>query len=113
MVDDLQKPDSMLHARIREACGWLGQRLAQDPGLRAEIDAHIEEAARGAAPEFAQFLTTHIRDTIRQWDARDMAREVELSIGRDLQTIRISGTFVGGAIGLGLYLLSLLASRLH
>jgi uncharacterized membrane-anchored protein YjiN (DUF445 family) len=113
MVDDLQKSDSMLHARIREACGWLGQRLAQDPGLRAEIDAHIEEAARGAAPEFAQFLTTHIRDTIRQWDARDMAREVELSIGRDLQTIRISGTFVGGAIGLGLYLLSLLASRFH
>lgn len=109
---DLHKPDSMLHARIREACGWLGQRLAQDPGLRAEIDAHIEEAARGAAPEFAQFLTTHIRDTIRQWDARDMAREVELSIGRDLQTIRISGTFVGGAIGLGLYLVSLAAAKL-
>jgi uncharacterized membrane-anchored protein YjiN (DUF445 family) len=111
MAADLHRPGSVLHARIREACGWLGQRLAQDPQLRAELDAHLVEAARGAAPVFAQFLTTHIRDTIQRWDARDMSREVELSIGRDLQTIRISGTFVGGAIGLGLYLVSLLASR--
>jgi uncharacterized membrane-anchored protein YjiN (DUF445 family) len=112
MAADLQRPDSVLHARIREASGWLGERLAQDPALRAELDAHLEDAARGAAPEFARFLTTHIRDTVQRWDARDMAREVEHSIGRDLQTIRISGTFVGGAIGLGLYLVSLLASQL-
>jgi uncharacterized membrane-anchored protein YjiN (DUF445 family) len=112
VLADLSAPGSVLHGKVREACGWLGRRLAEDPQLRAELDTHLEEAARGAAPEFAHFLTTHIRDTIERWDTRDMAREVELSIGRDLQSIRISGTFVGGVIGLVLYLLSLIASSL-
>lgn len=49
----------------------------------------------------------HIRDTVRNWDAREMSRQIELNIGKDLQYIRINGTLVGGLIGLGLYLVSL------
>ena len=55
----------------------------------------------------------HIRDTIRHWDARDLARQIELNIGKDLQAIRINGTLVGGAIGgLGLHLLTWLPDAL-
>lgn len=57
------------------------------------------------APEFAAFLTRHISDTVKSWDARDMSRQIELNIGKDLQFIRINGT-VGGTIGLLLWLLS-------
>lgn len=106
LMRDLHDPRSLLHAKLREACGWLARRLADDPALRAELNAHLEQAARKAAPDFAQFLTAHIRDTIRNWDAKDMAREIELNIGKDLQVIRVNGTLVGGAIGLVLYLLS-------
>ncbi len=58
------------------------------------------------APEFAAFLTRHISDTVKSWDARDMSRQIELNIGKDLQFIRINGTLVGGTIGLLLWLLS-------
>lgn len=112
ILEDLHDANSRLREKIREACGWLGQRLSADPELRAELNDHLEQAAREAAPEFSRFLAAHIRDTIRRWDAAEMAREVELSIGKDLQTIRISGTFVGGAIGLLLYLIPLLVSGL-
>lgn len=47
------------------------------------------------APEFAAFLTRHISDTVKSWDARDMSRQIELNIGKDLQFIRINGTTVG------------------
>ncbi len=48
------------------------------------------------APEFAAFLTRHISDTVKSWDARDMSRQIELNIGKDLQFIRINGTLGGG-----------------
>lgn len=56
------------------------------------------------APEFAAFLTRHISDTVKSWDARDMSRQIELNIGKDLQFIRINGTW-WGTIGLLLWLL--------
>jgi uncharacterized membrane-anchored protein YjiN (DUF445 family) len=40
---------------------------------------------------------------VKNWDAREMSRQVELNIGKDLQYIRINGTIVGGFIGLVLY----------
>ena len=35
-----------------------------------------------------------------------MVDKIELSVGRDLQFIRINGTVVGGCIGVLIYLLS-------
>jgi uncharacterized membrane-anchored protein YjiN (DUF445 family) len=32
-----------------------------------------------------------------------MVNIIELNIGRDLQCIRLNGTFIGGLAGLGLY----------
>jgi len=71
--------------------------------LRRTLNAQLEAAARSSAPEFGAYLTTHIRDTVRHWDAREMASQIELSIGPQLQKIRINGTLVGGAIGLLLF----------
>lgn len=63
----------------------------------------MEEVARAMAPDFAEFLTRHISDTVKNWDAREMSNQIELNIGKDLQYIRINGTIVGGCIGLLLY----------
>ena len=106
LEQDLRREDSVLHARIVASGQWLGERLAADEGLRATLDAHLERAARKLAPDFAGFLTGHIRDTVRNWDAREMSAQIELNVGRDLQAIRINGTVVGGAIGLVLYAVS-------
>ena len=47
-----------------------------------------------------------VRNTVREWDGREMADQIELNIGKDLQAIRVNGTIVGGVIGLGLHLLT-------
>lgn len=104
---DLARPDSALHRQAAMLGGWLGARLAESPALRASLNEHVEKAVHEMAPDFADFLMRHIRDTVRNWDAREMSRQIELNIGKDLQYIRINGTLVGGLIGLGLYLVSL------
>jgi uncharacterized membrane-anchored protein YjiN (DUF445 family) len=105
---DLQSPESALHARVMAMGQWVGRELANDPALRQSLNDHLEDAARAMAPEFAQFLTRHISDTVKNWDSREMSRQIELNIGKDLQYIRINGTIVGGFIGLLLYGSSLL-----
>ncbi|PCE33789.1 DUF445 domain-containing protein [Burkholderia ubonensis] len=104
---DLARADSTLHRQAATLGGWLGARLVESPALRASLNEHVEKAVYEMAPDFADFLMRHIRDTVRNWDAREMSRQIELNIGKDLQYIRINGTLVGGLIGLGLYLVSL------
>jgi uncharacterized membrane-anchored protein YjiN (DUF445 family) len=103
---DIEKEDSVLRQRLEATGAWVGRTLAEDPQLRASLNENLELAARGAAPEFAGFLTRHIADTVKNWDSREMSAQVELNIGKDLQYIRINGTVVGGMIGVVLYLLS-------
>ncbi len=107
---DLHSEDSVLYRRVVGAGAWVGKVLQDDERLRASLNGHLESAARGAGPEFAQFLTRHIADTVKNWDSRDMSDQVELNIGKDLQFIRINGTIVGGMIGVLLYLVSHLAT---
>ncbi|AIR04387.1 membrane protein [Cedecea neteri] len=106
---DIASEDSRLQKRIAEAGQWLGETLMADASLRASLNEHLEQAARHVAPDFSAFLTRHISDTVKSWDAKDMSRQIELNIGKDLQFIRINGTLVGGSVGLVLYLLSQLS----
>ncbi|MBV7406787.1 DUF445 domain-containing protein [Enterobacter sp. ENT03] len=103
---DMQSEDSRVKQRITEAGLWFGETLVSDSALRASLNQHLEQAARSIAPEFARFLTGHISDTVKSWDAKDMSQQIELNIGKDLQFIRVNGTLVGGTIGLILFLLS-------
>ena len=67
--------------RIAHAGQWFGETLIADDALRASLNGHLEQAAHRVAPEFAAFLTRHISDTVKSWDARDMSRQIELNIG--------------------------------
>jgi uncharacterized membrane-anchored protein YjiN (DUF445 family) len=109
LSEDLRNPESVFHKGVAAGGTWLGERLTQDPELRQALRSQLEEAATRLAPEFAEFLTRHVRDTVREWDGREMADQIELNIGKDLQAIRVNGTIVGGFIGLGLHLLTQLA----
>lgn len=94
--NDISSDDSRIKQRIAEAGQWFGETLLRDDALRESLNEHLEQAAHRVAPEFAAFLTRHISDTVKSWDARDMSRQIELNIGKDLQFIRINGTLVGG-----------------
>jgi uncharacterized membrane-anchored protein YjiN (DUF445 family) len=55
------------------------------------------------APDLADSITKHISGTVKSWDDEKMSSDIELSVGKDLQFIRLNGTFVGGLIGLVIY----------
>lgn len=109
---DINSDDSRVKERIARAGQWFGETLIADDALRASLNGHLEQAAHRVAPEFSAFLTRHISDTVKSWDAQDMSLQIELNIGKDLQFIRVNGTLVGGSIGLVLYLLSQIPSFL-
>lgn len=106
LSNDLASSSPQLQQQVERVGLWFGRRLSEDRELRRSINDHAESFAAAAAPRFADFLTSHISDTVRNWDATDMSRQIELSIGPDLQYIRISGTAVGCCIGILLFLVS-------
>lgn len=113
---DLARDDSVIGARIIGAAAWIGQELAHSESLRKALDAQLLDAAERMAPGFADFVTDHIRATVHGWNAEHLSRQIRLSVGQDLQYIRINGTLVGGLIGAVLYLIAqapVLLARTH
>jgi uncharacterized membrane-anchored protein YjiN (DUF445 family) len=107
--EDLADEHSALAGHIEEAMRDVGARLAGDESLRASLNEHLLSAAGQLAANLRAGVTTHIAQTVRAWDDRQLVEELELSVGRDLQFIRINGTVVGGLAGLALHALRLLA----
>ena len=78
----------------------MGQRIQNDDELRDSINRWLRVAVlRTVAPrrkEIAQF----IQNVVENWDTDTLTERIELTVGRDLQYIRINGTLVGGLVGL-------------
>jgi uncharacterized membrane-anchored protein YjiN (DUF445 family) len=100
---DLQRPDSHLRQRIKDTAAALGDTLASNQALRDSLDEHLDSALRALAGDLRDSLSRHISTTMRAWKDEDLVRELELSVGRDLQFIRLNGTVVGGLVGLAIY----------
>jgi uncharacterized membrane-anchored protein YjiN (DUF445 family) len=49
------------------------------------------------------FALGYVAAQVKSWDTQQAVRTIELSIGADLQYIRINGALVGGLIGLALF----------
>jgi uncharacterized membrane-anchored protein YjiN (DUF445 family) len=109
--DDLAASDSAIGQHIESAFASFGERLARDPGLRQAVNDHILSAAAHLVTQLRAGVTGHISQTIRAWDDAQLVREMELSVGADLQFIRMSGTLVGGLAGLALHAVSLVFQR--
>ncbi|MBU3022522.1 DUF445 domain-containing protein [Aestuariibacter sp. A3R04] len=103
LVNDVAKKNGKLSGKIAHALEEVGRTVERDEALATAVNSHISDAARYSAPAMADFLTDHIRKTILAWDDEQMAEQIELNIGKDLQKVRINGTLVGGAIGAALF----------
>lgn len=111
---DLATPESSVIRHLEAGLLGLGRAVAADPALREAINTHVLSAADQLSDTLRATVTTHIADTIKGWDDQHLARELELSVGRDLQFIRLNGTVVGGAVGLALHALLIgVAPYLH
>ena len=105
ILGDLEKPDSTIRGYALRAIESLHTKLGNDPELRATIDDRLRHAA-------ISFLSTHhhaigslIQRVIDSWDSQQLSEELELNLGKDLQYIRLNGTFIGGIVGLVIHLI--------
>ena len=100
---DLAQENSPMQEKLAGGLGQFGQWLGAHPGLRDSINDHMADATRALAGDLRDTISEHIASTVKQWEDSELVRELELSIGKDLQFIRVNGTLVGGLIGLSLH----------
>lgn len=105
--DDLSTPHPTVQKKISEIAVGFGKALSRNQELKESINEHLETMVRNYAGIFKEGITKHISGTVKQWEDQEFVNEIELSIGSDLQFIRMNGTLVGGLIGLLLHGVSL------
>ena len=108
LTGDLQRPDSKMQEKLSSAVAGLGTTLAQNRGLKESLNEHLETLVMHYGDTLRTAIAGHISGTVQQWESDDYTSEIELSIGSDLQFIRMNGTLVGGVIGLLLHAVALL-----
>ena len=108
LIDDLDRQHSKLQKKISEAAVGLGNTLSHSKELSDSINEHLETVVRSYGDGLRTGIAKHISGTVKEWKNEDFVNEIELSIGSDLQFIRMNGTLVGGVIGLLLHAVSLL-----
>jgi uncharacterized membrane-anchored protein YjiN (DUF445 family) len=105
---DLQQPDSRVRQKTAAAISGMAGALAADQGLKDSLNEHLEKLIITYGEPLRSAIARHITETMQAWETEEFVNEIELSIGSDLQFIRMNGTLVGGLIGLVLHAIGLL-----
>ena len=108
LTNDLQQPHSEVQEKITAAVAGLGTILSHNRELKESFNEHLETLVLHHGDTMRNAIAGHISGTVQQWESDDYTNEIELSIGSDLQFIRMNGTLVGGVIGLLLHAVGLL-----
>ncbi|MBF0394241.1 MAG: DUF445 domain-containing protein [Alphaproteobacteria bacterium] len=104
--DRLTADRAGLAAALERLLDQLGRRLREDESLRQSVNDWCRAAfERHVMPRRAT-LGRLIADLILRWEASDLTGRAERHMGADLQYIRISGTIVGGLVGLSIHLVT-------
>jgi uncharacterized membrane-anchored protein YjiN (DUF445 family) len=96
-------PERVMAGRFGEMFRQLGTTLQNDEALKATINRFTRRTAVGAAASYGDTIVKLVSETVRTWDAQMLTDRVEVTVGRDLQYIRINGTLVGGLVGVALH----------
>ena len=108
LSSDLQQPHSKVHEKISSVVAGLGTTLSHNRDVKESLNEHLEALVLRYGDTLRTSIAKHISGTVQQWESDDYVSEIELSIGSDLQFIRMNGTLVGGIIGLLLHAIGLL-----
>jgi len=107
---DLDSPDSRIGKRLVRLTQGLGESLSADTSMRTWINEQLMAAAPSLLERYRGQIGKYIAQRVENWESRELVEQMEQSVGKDLQYIRINGTLVGGLVGLLLHALTQLAA---
>jgi uncharacterized membrane-anchored protein YjiN (DUF445 family) len=108
---DLDAPDSRVRRELAAGLERIAAELARDEAMQSWLDEWLTASIVTVVDGNRTQIASLISDTVRTWDGEVASRRVELSLGRDLQFIRINGTLVGGLVGVIIHALVLALGR--
>ncbi|WP_462380078.1 DUF445 domain-containing protein [Pseudomonas sp. Marseille-QA0892] len=103
---DLESETSTIRQRIVELVRSFGDSLAADSAMHDWINEQLMAAVPALVERYRVQIGHYIADRVDQWESRELVEQMEQSVGKDLQFIRINGTLVGGLVGLCLHALT-------
>jgi len=89
----------------------LGRRISREPAIQHRLNAWWLALAHELVARYGRQLSALITEVVKSWNADKVSRKIEAEIGRDLQFVRINGTFVGGMAGVLLHAATLIVAR--
>ena len=107
LIEMARDPNTAVSGQIGDAFKQLGTTLQNDPALRMTINRFARRITVGLVADYGDGIVKLVSETIRSWDARTVTTQLENAVGRDLQYIRVNGTIVGGLVGVGLHIISM------
>ena len=105
-ASDVVKSDSMLMQQVLKMMNQMLIQGAAQPEVLRRFDAQISLWVREAVGQYKSKVADYVAEKVKSWDSQELVQKLELSVGKDLQYIRINGTLVGGLVGLLIYVVS-------
>jgi uncharacterized membrane-anchored protein YjiN (DUF445 family) len=81
----------------------LGRWLQDDVGRQAKLNRWMRLAILRVVLPRRVSIGAYVTHVVQRWDGAMLVDRLELTVGKDLQYIRINGTLVGGFVGLLIY----------
>ena len=106
LQEDLAQESSEIRARISASSTAFAAHLANDPQMQAVLNEKIDEFAPALIEKYRVQVADYIEARVIAWNEQELVSQLESSIGKDLQFIRINGTIVGGVVGLLIHAVS-------
>lgn len=104
---DVEKKNSACLRQLEKLLDHMLAQATEFPQFMRRTDVRLSLAVRDFVMRYKGRAAQFVADKVKSWDGALMVQKLELSVGRDLQFIRINGTLVGGLVGLAIYCVSL------
>ena len=104
--DDVLKDDSLCLVQANKLLDHMLSQAQAYPRFMTRLDMRISLIVRDFVQNYKDRAAQFVAEKVKSWDSAQMVEKLELSVGKDLQFIRINGTLVGGLVGLLIYTVS-------
>jgi uncharacterized membrane-anchored protein YjiN (DUF445 family) len=111
VIADLGHEQSALRDALTNMLATLGKRISREPAIRHKLNAWWLALVRELVVRYGRQFSALITEVVKGWNANEVSQKIEAEIGRDLQFVRINGTFVGGMVGVLLHAATLAVIR--